>query len=86
MCINSTWLETRITAVQAQIDAYESAILALGTGNIQWYDLDTGQTRQRVTKLDLGDLNNVLGSLYNRFSMLCVRKNGTGVTISKPGW
>lgn len=86
MCIDSVWLQTRITAVQAQIDAYEAAILAVGVGNVQIYDLDTGQTRQKVTKLDLVDLNKVLDSLYNRLSMLCVRKDSSGVIISKPGW
>lgn len=86
MPINSKWLQDRITALQAQIDVYEAATLALGTGNIQSYDLDTGQTRQKVTKLDIADLNKVIDSLYNRLSMLCVRKDGSGVIISKPGW
>lgn len=86
MGIDSTWLQNRITAVQAQIDAYEAATLALATDNTQSYMLDTGQTIQKVTKLDLADLNNVLDSLYNRLSMLYVRKDGTGVIISKPGW
>ena len=38
------------------IEKYEDAILAISTGAVQTYHLDTGQTRQSVTKMHLSQL------------------------------
>ena len=81
-----TYLQERITKTKAMIEAYEDAVLALGTDGIQSYDLDTGQTRQRVTKLDLDDLNETLEKLYNRLAVFEARLNGCGTTIMRPCW
>lgn len=80
------FIQARITATKTSIVAYEEAELALATGAIQEYMIDTGQTRQRVTKLNLKDLTAAIDALYNRCTMLEVRLNGTGVIIGKPGW
>jgi len=77
--ITSAWLTDRITATKAQILVYEDAILALGGANgVKSYTLDTGQTRQTVTKEDMGALNDTLNGLYNRLATLDARLNGTG--------
>ena len=82
--MNAAFLQARITATQAQIVAYEDAILALVNNGVQEYLLDTGQTRQRVQKLDLRWMQANLDTLYNRCSVLEARANGSGVLIGIP--
>lgn len=86
MAISDTFLADRITATEAQIIAYEAAILAFANnGAIQTYKLDTGQTVQTVTRSDLADLNKTLDILYNRLSTLCARRDGAA-SIGRPAW
>ena len=84
--MNSQFLQDRITATQNQIIAYEAAIDALVAGGAQNYMLDTGQSRQSVTKLDLGTLQRNLNSLYNRCATLEARLNGSGTVTTRPAW
>ena len=84
--MNAAFLQARITATQAQIVIYEAAAEALGTGGAQSYLIDTGQSRQSVTKLDLADIQRTIDSLYNRCSTLEARLNGSGVVTSRPAW
>lgn len=83
--MDATFIQGRIDATKLAIVAYEDAILALGTSNIQSYELDTGQDRQRVTRADLKDLNAAVDSLYNRCATLEARLNGGSVSMS-PSW
>ena len=76
--MDATFLQARITATQASIVAYEAAILALASG-VQSYQLDTGQTDQRVTKLDLDALRRAVNSMYNPCATLEARLTGTNV-------
>lgn len=80
------FIQARINATQALIAAYEEAVLALTTTDIQNYSIDTGQTRQSVTKKDVSRLNEEIDGLYNRLVMLENRLNGGGSTIVRPGW
>ena len=82
--MDSSFIQSRIDATQQQIIAYENAATALAQG-VQSYTLDTGQTRQIVTKLDLKDLQSTLDSLYNRCATLSARLNGGSVTAT-PAW
>jgi hypothetical protein len=77
---DEAFIRARITAVEAQIVAYEAAVLALGSG-VQSYELDTGQTRQRVTKVDLLRLSGILDSLMNRRQTLRALLNGGGTHV-----
>jgi hypothetical protein len=78
---DGAFIRARITAVEAQIVAYEAAVLALGSG-VQSYELDTGQTRQRVTKVDLLRLQGLLDGLLNRRATLRALLNGGGTHIT----
>lgn len=80
---DTAWLEARITQTKTLIVAYESAILVLATGAVQSYSLDTGQTRQTVTKQQISQLRNTLTELYNLLSTLEARLCGAGV-IARP--
>ena len=72
---DEAFIRARIAAVEAQIVAYEAAVLSLGSG-VQSYELDTGQTRQRVTKVDLLRLVHLIDSLLNRRATLRALLNG----------
>lgn len=83
--MDSTFIQGRIDATKLQIVAMEDALLALADGTILSYTLDTGQTRQTVTKNDVSSVNRVLNSLYNRCATLEARLNGAG-GIGRPCW
>jgi len=80
------FLTSRITATEAQIVAYETAITDLIAGRIAQYTLDTGQSTQSVTKINVNILNRALDGLYNRRATLSARLNGCGVHTMRPGW
>ncbi len=78
------WYEERITATKAEIVALETAIAALA-GGAQTYTLDTGQTRQSVTRQQIGSLRNQLDNAYNRLETLVAKCNGASMRIV-PGY
>lgn len=83
--MDAAFIQERIDATKAQIIAYEDAAVALASG-AQSYTLDTGQTRQTVTKLDLTSLQRTIDSLYNRCATLEARLNGSGTITARPAW
>ena len=80
------FIQARIDATKAQIIVYEDAALALGTGGVMSYTLDTGQSRQTVTRLDLSSIQRTIDSLYNRCATLEARLNGSGTVTARPAW
>lgn len=85
-CNDFTFLSARIAATEAAIASYEDAELALTTGGVQSYTIDTGQSRQTVTRADLSDIRAGVDGLYNRRATLLARRDGCGVTTVGPGW
>lgn len=80
------FLAARIVVTKALIVAYEDAVLALSVANgVQSYTIDTGQSKQTVTRTDLSQLNAMLDSLYNRLATLEARLNGAALTV-RPCW
>lgn len=84
-CDESEWLDARIAAKKAAILAYETALLALA-GGAQSYSLDTGQTRQVVSKANLTEMRNVLAQLESDLATLQMRRFGCGRFVVRPGW
>ena len=84
--MDKSFLHSRIEATKKLIVAYEQAIEALSGLGAQSYTLDTGQSRQTVTRLDLRALNSTLDSLYNRHATLNARLHGSGSIYMRPGW
>jgi hypothetical protein len=82
---DEAWIRARIVSTKALILAHEAAILALSTGGAQSYQLDTGQTRQLVTKAHLGSLELALKRLEARLSTL-QQKLGKARFYVRPGW
>lgn len=85
MTDDATWIAERIAKTEALIVAYEDAITTLGTGGVQSYTLDTGQTRQTVTRANLAELKLMLESLENRRATLKARLEGACTRVI-PGW
>jgi hypothetical protein len=83
--MDAAFIQARIDSTKAQIVAYEDAVTALA-GGVQSYTLDTGQTRQTVTKLDLSALQKALDAMYNRLVTLEARLNGSGTVTTRPAW
>jgi hypothetical protein len=79
------WLEARLAKTEELIVAYEDAILALSTG-AQMYSLDTGQSRQTVSKSQLSQLRDVLAMLENRRAALMNRLCGSSRVVLVPGF
>lgn len=84
--MDAAFLKDRIAATKTQILAYEAAIDALVTGGVQEYRLDTGQSTQKVTRLNLDTLQKQLESLYNRCATMQARLNGSGSFTVRPDW
>lgn len=78
------FLLARIAFVKSAIIAYESAILALQSGGVQSYTIDTGQTKQSVTKQDLSSVQGTYNSMLNTLQTLEVLLNGSGVFYGRP--
>lgn len=84
--MDRSFISDRITTTKSLIIAYENAIAALGTqGGVQSYTLDSGQSRQTVTRADLPRLNAMVDSLENRLATLEARLYGGG-TLAGPDW
>lgn len=80
------FLTTQIERAQAAVLAYNDALVALGTSGIQSYTLDTGQSKQTVTRANLTEINNVIDSLNNRIVTLTARRDGCAAFTGGPGW
>lgn len=83
-CDDRTWNLERIAATKLLIIVYEGAIDALSSG-AQSYQLDTGQTRQLVSKAQLGSLQLTLTRLESRLATLQMRI-GRARFYVRPGW
>jgi len=84
--MDNAFIRDRINTTKQLIIKHEDASIALSDGSIQSYTLDTGQSTQTVTKLNLGELQKVIDSLYNRCTTLQTRLTGSGQVIGKPSW
>lgn len=84
--MEGTFLDERIAYTKGLIVKVEAAVDALTVQGVLSYTLDTGQTRQTVTKNDVVRLNEMLSSLYNRLATLEARRTGSGVTTVNPSW
>ena len=82
----STFLQDRLEATLRQINLYEAALEALMTNAIQSYTIDTGQTKQVVTKADLFKLQQVIDMLYNRYIVIEARIGNGGTVTMGADW
>jgi hypothetical protein len=55
MASSTFWTEQQ-SAIQAQLDQVRAAISAILVGGVESYMIDNGQSRQQVTKQNIGNL------------------------------
>lgn len=70
-CNKKQFYESSIARLELLIPAYEDAIKAVVEGGVQSYELDTGQNKTRVTKLNVSNYQLELDKMYNRYEDLC---------------
>lgn len=83
-CDDFKWIGDRVAQTKFMIIVYENAITALA-GGAQSYQLDTGQTRQLVSKAQLGSLQLTLTRLEARLATLQMRFGRARFNV-RPGW
>jgi len=83
--MDQKFLKARIEATKTTIVAYEDAVTALVAGGVQSYTIDTGQTSQTVTALNLPSLQSRIDGLYNRWATLEARLRGAS-TYGRAGF
>jgi len=76
----NSFLQGRIDVIMAKITALDNAMLALSSGAIQHYSLDTGQSRTIVTKTRIDRIQAVINSLMNQLVTLNARLTGCGTS------
>lgn len=84
--MNNEFILARIARTKELIVKYEDAIDAILTGQVDSYTLDTGQSVQKVTKLNIDAMNAAVDSLMNRCVTLEARLTGCGTVIVRPAW
>lgn len=81
------WEVARLTKLKSIIEAFDDAILALGTNmTILEYNLDTSQSKQRVTRQDLPRLIETRAVLFQQYDSMCARLTNGGSTQVLPGF
>ena len=80
------FLTDQIIAVEDQIKKLNEAQIALEGGGIQSYTIDTGQSKQTVTKYDLDSIEGQIDRLYNRRETLYARRDGCGTHTARPSF
>jgi hypothetical protein len=79
----SDFIQARITALKAAYVACETAMGGLEAGTLQSYTLDTGQTRQTITKKNLAVLQNHMDWLLGRLQYWDGLLNNTGTVLAR---
>ena len=78
-----SYIDDRMTAIQAMIEAYETAITTLSSGTTRSYTINTGQTIETVTKKDLFRLQQGLDWLIGRLQYWDHLKCNTGTILAR---
>ena len=78
------YIEERIEAIKAQVVEADTAISAAMTSLT--YSLDTGQTRQSVTRQQISSLRTTRDSLIAELAYWQGQLSGTGATRVIPGF
>lgn len=79
--MDNAQIKKSLVAVKATIDAAQEAIIALTAGQMESYTLDTGQTRQTVTKANIPQMQQTINSLMSQCDVLEARLNGGGFHV-----
>lgn len=85
--MSNAFLITQIDELETIIIALNAAIVALLSGDHISYELDTGQTRQRVTRLELPELRITRNDMLVEYQSLCALAGlSRSVVTVRPGF
>lgn len=82
--MDAAFLQARIDQIKIQIVELETAFDALIAGTIVSYELDTGQSKTKVTKMSIATITRLLDALMERCYRYEVRLKGGGTIIAGP--
>lgn len=80
------FLKQRIKKAKEQILLLDDAITMIITGAVESYTLDTGETRQTVTRANLATYQRQLMEMENRLATLQQRLDGRNTTNMGAAW
>jgi hypothetical protein len=83
MSCSEYWSE-RLAAKKALLAKLEDALAALSVSGVQSYTLDTGQTRQVVTRTEVGSLRNTITQLEGEIDTLSARCGDGAHAVGQP--
>lgn len=84
--MDQEFLKQRIVKVKEQILLLDDAISSIITGAVESYTLDTGETRQTVTRANLATYQRQQAELENRLATLQQRLDGRNTTNMGAAW
>lgn len=84
-CDDRAFWQGRLDKKKALLAAYDDALTAIA-GGAQSYSLDTGQTRQVVTKANLTEMRNIVSTLESEIATLQQRLGGCATFQVRPAW
>jgi Flp pilus assembly protein TadG len=84
-CDDRAFWQGRLDKKKALLAAFDDALLAIA-GGAQSYSIDTGQTRQVVTKANLTETRNMMATLEAEIATLMQRLGGCGTIQVRPAW
>jgi hypothetical protein len=79
-------LEAQIAPLKVKLVEMIAASAGIASGAIQSYEIETGQTRQKVTKVNLDLLEAAIERLMNLLTTLEARLRGSGAVRMIPSW
>lgn len=82
--MDAAFLQARIDAIKIQIVDLENGFTALMAGTITHYELDTGQSKTIVTKMQINMISRMIDALMERCYRYEVRLKGGGTIIAGP--
>lgn len=85
-CDDVAWIKEHIAWLREAITAYRAAYLALSSGAVLSYSLDTGQTKQTVTKQQLPTVKNALDGLISDLHYWNNQLGGCATVYVRPAW
>ena len=86
MLDDADYYAKKLEALEKTITAYEDAHHALAINQVASYTLDTGQSKQTVTRLNLTEIRKTIDSLTNRREIYRARAFGSGSFTAGPNW
>ncbi len=86
MSATNAWLQKRLDALDARIEAHETAGALAAAAGAQSYTLDTGQSRGVVMRYEVSSLEKTIAALTNQYIITCNRMGKTSSRLAIPSF